>query len=98
MTKVGNQKLRTLIWEGREKDHDCGTRRKRTPLLFFNGIGANIEAVAPGDKSDQFDMGGLAIEEFTTNLTETAYNGNLDPVVGRDDEISRVIQILARLI
>jgi ATP-dependent Clp protease ATP-binding subunit ClpC len=41
-------------------------------------------------------MGGLAIEEFTTNLTETAYNGNLDPVVGRDDEISRVIQILAR--
>jgi len=41
-------------------------------------------------------MGGLAIEEFTTDLTETAYNGNLDPVVGRDDEISRVIQILAR--
>ena len=66
----------------------------RTELLIQ--IGENIEAVAPGDKSDQFDMGGLAIEEFTTNLTETAYNGNLDPVVGRDDEISRVIQILAR--
>ena len=42
MTKVGNQKLRTLIWEGREKNHADGLR-KRTPLLFFNGIGANGE-------------------------------------------------------
>jgi ATP-dependent Clp protease ATP-binding subunit ClpC len=66
----------------------------RTELLIQ--IGENIEATVSGEKSDQFEMGGLAIEEFTTNLTETAFNGNLDPVVGRDDEISRVIQILAR--
>ncbi len=66
----------------------------RTELLIQ--IGESIEAAVTGEKSELFDMGGLAIEEFTTNLTETAFNGNLDPVVGRDDEISRVIQILAR--
>jgi len=66
----------------------------RTELLIQ--IGESIEAAVAGEKSELFDMGGLAIEEFTTNLTETAFNGNLDPVVGRDDEISRVIQILAR--
>ena len=44
MTKVGNQKLRTAIWKGREKEFEHGEpHRKRTPLLFFNGIGANLE-------------------------------------------------------
>lgn len=37
-SKVGNQKLRTAIWKGVDKGHG-----KRTPLLFFNGIGANLE-------------------------------------------------------
>lgn len=37
-SKVGNQKLRTAIWSGLDKG-----RGKRTPLLFFNGIGANLE-------------------------------------------------------
>ena len=42
-TKVGNQKLRTAVWEGREKRQADGQLAKRTPLLFFNGIGANLE-------------------------------------------------------
>lgn len=37
-SKVGNQKLRTAIWTGVDKGDG-----KRTPLLFFNGIGANLE-------------------------------------------------------
>lgn len=37
-SKVGNQKLRTAIWSGTDKGAG-----KRTPLLFFNGIGANLE-------------------------------------------------------
>jgi len=37
-SKVGNQMLRTAIWRGTDKG-----RGKRTPLLFFNGIGANLE-------------------------------------------------------
>ena len=36
------------------------------------------------------------LEKYTRDLTEMAKNGSLDPVVGRDDEIRRTIQIIAR--
>lgn len=37
-----------------------------------------------------------ALDKFTINLTERAQNGELDPVIGRDDEIRRTIQVLQR--
>ncbi|MDJ0813088.1 MAG: ATP-dependent chaperone ClpB, partial [Woeseiaceae bacterium] len=37
-----------------------------------------------------------ALEKFTIDLTERAEQGKLDPIVGRDDEIRRTIQILQR--
>lgn len=37
-----------------------------------------------------------ALEKYGSNLTEYARKGKLDPVIGRDDEIRRVIQILSR--
>jgi len=37
-----------------------------------------------------------ALEKYTTDLTERAEQGKLDPVIGRDDEIRRVIQVLQR--
>jgi len=37
-----------------------------------------------------------ALEKYTIDLTERAEQGKLDPVIGRDDEIRRVIQILQR--
>jgi ATP-dependent Clp protease ATP-binding subunit ClpB len=37
-----------------------------------------------------------ALEKFGIDLTEQAANGKLDPVIGRDDEIRRVIQVLSR--
>ena len=61
-----------------------------------DGLALGNGNCAFGGGGGDFEMGGGAIEEFTTNLTESAFNGNLDPVVGRDDEITRVIQILAR--
>ena len=36
------------------------------------------------------------LDEFATNLTQSAMEGKLDPVVGRENEIERVIQILGR--
>eukprot|EP00969_Alexandrium_andersonii_P147172 6507771-Alexandrium_andersonii.AAC.1 len=38
----------------------------------------------------------LSLEEYTTNLSEAAAKRKLDPVIGREKEIERVIQILAR--
>ncbi len=37
-----------------------------------------------------------ALEKFTVDLTERAEQGKLDPVIGRDDEIRRTIQVLQR--
>src|SRR3990172_5691580 len=37
-----------------------------------------------------------ALDEFGRDLTELAYQGKLDPVIGRESEIERVIQILSR--
>ncbi|MDQ5874667.1 MAG: type VI secretion system ATPase TssH, partial [Actinomycetota bacterium] len=37
-----------------------------------------------------------ALERFGQDLTEAARRGKLDPVIGRDDEIRRVIQVLSR--
>ena len=37
-----------------------------------------------------------ALEKFTIDLTERAEQGKLDPIIGRDDEIRRTIQILQR--
>ncbi|WP_158967933.1 ATP-dependent chaperone ClpB [Paraglaciecola sp. L3A3] len=37
-----------------------------------------------------------ALDKFTTDLTELAEQGKLDPVIGRDDEIRRTIQVLQR--
>ena len=61
------------------------------------------EAVAAGEKK-RFNPFGLGeersakprLEEFSTNLTALAKEGKLDPVVGRQTEIERVVQILGR--
>jgi len=37
-----------------------------------------------------------ALERFSRDLTAVASKGNLDPVIGRDDEIRRIIQVLSR--
>lgn len=40
--------------------------------------------------------GGLALDKFGRDLTQAAKNGEIDPVIGREKEIQRVIQILSR--
>ena len=37
-----------------------------------------------------------AIEKYTTDFTKLAADGKLDPVIGRDEEIRRSIQVLSR--
>jgi ATP-dependent Clp protease ATP-binding subunit ClpB len=37
-----------------------------------------------------------ALEKYATDLTQLAHQGNLDPVIGRNEEIRRLIQILSR--
>jgi ATP-dependent Clp protease ATP-binding subunit ClpB len=57
-----------------------------------------IEAVRGGANVDSQEAEGQrqALEKYTIDLTERARQGKLDPVIGRDDEIRRVIQVLQR--
>jgi ATP-dependent Clp protease ATP-binding subunit ClpB len=59
---------------------------------------AAIEAVRGGQKVDNPDAEGQreALKKYTLDLTERAALGKLDPVIGRDDEIRRAIQVLQR--
>jgi len=63
-----------------------------------NGIEKAIENLRGGQKVDDpgAEEGRQALERFTIDLTERAEQGKLDPVIGRDEEIRRVIQILQR--
>jgi ATP-dependent Clp protease ATP-binding subunit ClpC len=45
---------------------------------------------------DEYGEGSSILDEFGTNLTQQALEGKLDPVVGREHEIERVMQILSR--
>ena len=57
-----------------------------------------IESVRGGEKVQNPEAEGQrqALEKYTLDLTDRARQGKLDPVIGRDDEIRRVIQILQR--
>ncbi len=57
-----------------------------------------IAAVRGGQKVDNPEAEGQreALKKYTLDLTERAMEGKLDPVIGRDDEIRRAIQVLQR--
>ncbi|TXD80478.1 ATP-dependent chaperone ClpB [Mitsuaria sp. TWR114] len=57
-----------------------------------------IEAVRGGQKVDsqESESNREALKKYTLDLTERARAGKLDPVIGRDDEIRRAIQVLQR--
>lgn len=59
-------------------------------------LGDNAEANSSGNNNVQTRSKTPTLEEFGSNLTELAIEGVLDPVVGRQKEIERVIQILGR--
>jgi len=66
--------------------------------LNRKALEAAIEAVRGGQKVDSADAEGQreALKKYTLDLTERARKGKLDPVIGRDDEIRRAIQVLQR--
>ena len=57
-----------------------------------------IESLRQGQnvKSESADENYQALSKYAKNLVDDARNGKLDPVIGRDDEIRRVLQILSR--
>ncbi len=66
--------------------------------LTRKALEAAIDAVRGGQKVDNPEAEGQreALKKYTLDLTERARQGKLDPVIGRDDEIRRAIQVLQR--
>jgi ATP-dependent Clp protease ATP-binding subunit ClpB len=63
-----------------------------------NGIAQSVGRLRQGRKADgeSAEEGWDALAKYARDLTEEARQGRLDPVIGRDDEIRRTIQVLAR--
>ena len=54
------------------------------------------EAVAQGGPTEGTPTTSLVLDQFGRNLTQAAREGKLDPVIGREKEIERVMQVLSR--
>ncbi|WP_345786206.1 ATP-dependent Clp protease ATP-binding subunit [Coraliomargarita algicola] len=84
------------------KSLDVDIERCRNEILAEldpNFSGETEEAAAagkPGGPEDKKDSKTPALKAFGRDLTELAKKGELDPVIGRADEIRRVVQILCR--
>ncbi|HEY5802034.1 MAG TPA: Clp protease N-terminal domain-containing protein, partial [Burkholderiaceae bacterium] len=76
---------------------DAG-RLTREAGLTRSALDSAIKAVRGGGHVDSQEAEGQreALKKYTLDLTERAINGKLDPVIGRDDEIRRAIQVLQR--
>lgn len=76
---------------------DLGKAAKASGLTR-KSLEATIETVRGGESVTSADAEGQreALKKYTLDLTERARLGKLDPVIGRDDEIRRAIQILQR--
>ena len=84
--------LAALADKGRLGDlwRKCGADKAR--------LEAAIEALRGGEavNDPNAEENRQALEKFTLDLTARAENGKLDPVIGRDEEIRRTIQVLQR--
>jgi len=79
------------------------TKNRAAQLLRQSGgsraaLQAAIDAVRGGQRVDNPEAEGQrqALEKYTLDLTARARGGKLDPVIGRDEEIRRCIQVLQR--
>ena len=63
-----------------------------------SGLEKAISELRQGSKvtSQSAEESYQALEKYAINLNEAARNGKLDPVIGRDEEIRRILQILSR--
>ncbi|MGQ8367246.1 type VI secretion system ATPase TssH [Glaciecola sp. 1036] len=91
--EFGKIKLETLS----DKLHEIIEGSSEDGLSASNGSSTSTE---PGEASQAMSPATMgkqqALSQFTTDLTEQAAQGKLDPIIGRDDEIRQLIDILMR--
>ncbi|MDR1758514.1 MAG: ATP-dependent chaperone ClpB [Bacteroidales bacterium] len=78
--------------------NDQGSKILKDAGLSEKGIRAAIQELRKGSKANSASSEDTynALNKYANNLNEAARKGKLDPVIGRDEEIRRVLQILSR--
>jgi len=97
--KRGDQFLASeMILLALTEDKSDAGRLAREHGLARKALESAISAVRGGESVNSQDAEGQreALKKYTLDLTERARMGKLDPVIGRDDEIRRAIQVLQR--
>jgi ATP-dependent Clp protease ATP-binding subunit ClpC len=72
------------------------TRVRQTVIQLLSGYQGKESAVVGGTESTSSDKGSTILDQYGRNLTQAAREGKLDPVIGREKEMERVMQILSR--
>src|SRR5437899_3529290 len=88
---------RLLLALAIEKDSEAGRILSKAGVTPQN-LNAAIEALRKGRTADSAsaEQAYDALKKYARDLTQAARDGKLDPVIGRDEEIRRTIQVLSR--
>jgi ATP-dependent Clp protease ATP-binding subunit ClpB len=88
---------RLLLALAIEKDGEAGRALSQAGVTP-QALNAAIEALRKGRTADSAGAENAydALKKYSRDLTEAARSGKLDPVIGRDEEIRRTIQVLSR--
>src|SRR5436190_10067293 len=88
---------RLLLALAIEKDSEAGKILSRAGVTPQN-LNAAIEALRKGRTADSANAEQAydALKKYARDLTQAARDGKLDPVIGRDEEIRRTVQVLSR--
>ncbi|MET4389766.1 ATP-dependent Clp protease ATP-binding subunit ClpB [Bradyrhizobium sp. F1.4.3] len=88
---------RLLLGLALEKNSEAGTILNKGGVTPQN-LNAAIEALRKGRTADSATAENAydALKKYARDLTQAARDGKLDPVIGRDEEIRRTIQVLSR--
>jgi ATP-dependent Clp protease ATP-binding subunit ClpC len=75
---------------------DLGRVRQQVIQLLSGYQGKETQSAGAGASGEGSPQGSLVLDQFGRNYTQGAREGKLDPVIGREKEIERVMQVLSR--
>ncbi len=90
--------LERLLQAILEDEKNEGANVLKMAGLSVNSLRSAIEKIRDGKKADSASSEGTykSLEKYAIDLTKKAREGKIDPVIGRDEEIRRAMQVLSR--